>query len=72
MFGGHSHINTTLKHYADKNKNYTEQISMRVAKDDKDMLRLQKLGKTDLLMLIERAGIGTVKKLVNMINDKKV
>lgn len=70
-FAGHSNSNTTLKYYTDMHINYDEQLSMRIGKNDNDIVKLQELSKEELLNLIEKAGIGTVKKLVHLLEHSK-
>ena len=66
-FAGHSCANTTLKYYTDMHTNYTEQLSMRMGKNDNDIEKLKELSKEELLLLIEKAGVSTTKKLVNIL-----
>ena len=69
-FAGHNSANTTLKYYTDMHTNYTEQLSMRTGYDKNDMRKLDNLSRTELLELIDKAGVGTIKKLVNIMEKE--
>lgn len=70
-FAGHSTSNTTLKYYTNMHVDYNDQLSMRMDKNQNDITILQALSKEELLNLIEKSGIGTVKKLVHVLDINK-
>lgn len=70
-FAGHSDVNTTLRHYANQQKTYFNQISMKMGTKAEDGLqKLEELSKDDLIALIKKAGNSTIQKLVDTMKIK--
>jgi len=68
---GHNNPATTMKHYADMTTGYSNQLSMTLHEEDNGIEKLQDLTKEELLSLIEKSGIGTVKKLIGLMENGK-